>query len=89
MKKLLITLVVLAMAINVDAAVKRSAKAKRDFQRETPCPATGQPTGKCPGYVIDHVIPLACGGPDQPSNMQWQTYTSAKRKDKWERKNCK
>ena len=26
--------------------------------------------GACPGYVIDHVRPLACGGLDAPDNMQ-------------------
>jgi len=31
-----------------------------------------------PGYVIDHVIPLACGGEDAPSNMQWQTAAEAR-----------
>jgi hypothetical protein len=53
------------------------------FQRIDPCPATG-----CPGYVKDHVIPLACGGPDAPSNMQWQTIRNARAKDKWETKGC-
>ena len=27
----------------------------------------------CPGYVVDHVRPLASVGADAPSNMQWQT----------------
>jgi hypothetical protein len=36
--------------------------------------------------VIDHVQPLASGGADSPSNMQWQTTAAAKEKDKWERK---
>ncbi|HET7815072.1 MAG TPA: HNH endonuclease signature motif containing protein [Candidatus Baltobacteraceae bacterium] len=48
---------------------------------------TGFPHGR-PGYVIDHVIPLACGGADAPANMQWQTKADAKAKDKWERKGC-
>lgn len=47
--------------------IARSATAKHDFMK-----ATGYPQGR-PGYVVDHVIPLACGGPDEPSNMQWQT----------------
>jgi hypothetical protein len=38
--------------------------------------------------VVDHVIALACGGPDKASNMQWQTNAEAKVKDKWERKAC-
>jgi hypothetical protein len=89
MKQLIAIIIVIALAVTAaEAKVKRSTSAKRAFQRESPCPATGQPTGKCSGYVIDHIIPLACGGPDDPSNMQWQTYSSAKKKDKWERNGC-
>ena len=38
-----------------------------------------------PGYVIDHVKPLECGGADDPANMQWQTIADGKAKDKTER----
>ncbi len=69
--------------------IKRSAFAKHEFMASHPCPVTGRTTGKCPGYVIDHVNPLACGGPDAPSNMQWQTKEAAKAKDKWERAGCR
>jgi hypothetical protein len=41
---------------------------------------TRYPHGR-PGYVIDQVVPLACGGAE-PSNMQWQTVAPAKAKDK-------
>ena len=60
----------------------RSEKARHEFERET-----GYPHGRH-GYIIDHVVPLACGGADVPSNMQWQTIAAAKAKDKWERKGC-
>jgi hypothetical protein len=33
--------------------------------------------------------PLACGGPDTVSNIQWQTTADGKAKDKWERKDCR
>jgi hypothetical protein len=68
---------------------KRSRAARADFQRQHPCPATGKSSGACPGYVVDHVQPLACGGADAPSNMQWQTTAEGKAKDKWERGGCK
>jgi hypothetical protein len=64
--------------------IKRSAHAKRDFQRLSPCPVTGRTSGKCPGYVIDHVRPLKRGGADDPGNMQWQTKAAAKAKDRVE-----
>lgn len=69
-------------------ATTRSLAAKNAFKRLYPCPATGKAGGPCPGYVIDHVVPLACGGRDAPDNMQWQTVTDAKAKDRWERKSC-
>jgi hypothetical protein len=65
--------------------IKRSGAAKDAFKREQPCPATGKSTGRCPGYVIDHVRPLECGGADAQSNMQWQTTAEGKGKDKTER----
>lgn len=59
------------------------------FQRTTPCPSNGATRGACPGYVIDHVKPRCAGGPDQPSNMQWQTVAEAKIKDRAERAQCR
>ena len=50
-----------------------SAPLSASFQGEHPCPSTGLRTGACPGYRKDHIKPLACGGPDAVSNMQWQT----------------
>jgi len=50
----------------------RSYAAKREFQREHPCPSTGRTSGACPGYVKDHIVPLACLGPDTAANLQWQ-----------------
>ena len=64
--------------------IERSGAARAAFKREHPCPATQQPKGPCPGYVIDHVVPLKRGGADRPSNMQWQTVEDAKAKDRVE-----
>lgn len=59
----------------------RDREAKHAFEV-----ATGHPYG-WHGHVVDHVIPLACGGEDSPRNMEWQTIEQGKEKDRWER-NC-
>lgn len=56
---------------NADGAIVRSAAALAAFKKIYPCPATGKSIGACPGWAIDHVIPLACGGCDFVSNFQW------------------
>lgn len=66
----------------------RSEAAKNRFKALQPCPSTGASQGPCPGYVIDHIKPLACGGADEPGNMQWQDIEAAKAKDRWERAGC-
>jgi hypothetical protein len=58
--------------------IARSASAKHEFMRQS-----GYPHGR-PGYVVDHIKPLACGGADAPSNMMWQTKAEAREKDKTE-----
>jgi hypothetical protein len=65
--------------------IKRSESAKNDFKHQHPCPANSNRSGKCPGFVVDHVRPLECGGADSPNNMQWQTVVEGKAKDKTER----
>jgi len=65
-------------------AATRSQSAKYQFKKHFPCPATGKSKGPCPGWIIDHIVPLKRGGADHPINMQWQTVEDAKRKDRWE-----
>ena len=62
--------------------IHRSRSVREEFKR-----LTGYPHGR-PGYVIDHIVPLACGGADAVYNLQWQSVAEAKAKDKWERKGC-
>jgi hypothetical protein len=76
-------------ARNLAGRIERSGTSRARFEHEHPCPSSGKRSGPCAGHVIDHVKPLACGGADQPSNMQWQTSSAAKAKDKVERKGCK
>jgi hypothetical protein len=62
--------------------IKRSPEAKKQYMKQS-----GYPHGR-KGYVVDHIVPLACGGADSPSNMMWQTKAEAAAKDKIERKGC-
>ena len=64
--------------------IKRSETAKLAFERHHPCPSTGKTSGACPGYVVDHIVPLKRSGADDPSNLQWQTKDAAKAKDRGE-----
>lgn len=84
----------------ITGAITRDARAVREFKRAVPCPVVGG----CKGYVVDHIVPLACADDiaaltgrktrdvqrelDAPANMQWQDRAAAKRKDRWERKHC-
>ena len=68
---------------NASGHIRRSEAVKRTFMRQT-----GYPRGRL-GYVVDHIKPLACGGSDAPSNMQWQTAAAAKAKDRVERRGCR
>lgn len=75
---------------DADGSISRRADVLNEFKRLYPCPATGESKGRCPGWAIDHVIPLAVGGCDGVSNLQWLP-NSLKScagicKDRWERK---
>jgi len=73
-----LALLLLVMGSAADAAC-RSPTMKHRFDVEQ-----SYPHGR-KGYVVDHVCALACGGIDDPKNMQYQTYKDGKLKDKWER----
>lgn len=78
-------------ARDADGGIHRSTAQRAAFVRMHPCPVNGAVTGACPGWSVDHVIPLACGGCDTPVNMQWLPATikscaGTQCKDRWERK---
>lgn len=79
----------LGFAVPDADAGQRSYAAKAEFKRLNHCPETGKPRGKCPGWEIDHVVPLKCGGSDDPANMQWLTIEDHKAKTRREARLCR
>jgi hypothetical protein len=75
-------------AVDTEAKQERSQTAKSEFKRGNPCPSTGKSKGACPGYQVDHRKPLASGGADHKSNMQWLSNNQHRAKTKAERKAC-
>jgi hypothetical protein len=71
--------------------IKRRADVLLAFRDLYPCPSTWKTRGACPGWNIDHIIPLACSGCDSVPNLQWlpveiKRCAGAFCKDRWERK---
>ena len=71
--------------------IKRSSTVLTHFKRIHPCPSTGLRTGSCPGWSMDHIIPMAVGGCDTVWNLQWlpneiKSAAGEFPKDRWERK---
>ncbi len=74
-----------------DTRQVRGYAAKAEFRKIHECPSTGRNTGACPGWQVDHVIPLASCGCDIVENLQWlkteiKTCAGSLCKDRWERK---
>lgn len=76
---------------DADGGITRRSDVLRAYRALYPCPATGKTTGPCPGWNIDHTVPLACGGCDSVANLTWLP-VEIKRcagihcKDRWERR---
>ena len=74
-----------------DGKIYRRNDVLRAFKQRHPCPVTGLTTGRCDGWFIDHVIPLANGGCDAIFNLQWlpkeiKSCPGKFCKDRWERR---
>jgi len=70
MMRLALVIAVLVLAVPALASTGRSHAIAREFQREHPCPSTGLPSGACPGWIKDYIVPLACCGPDAVAHLQ-------------------
>lgn len=79
------------VARDPNGKISRDSSVLREFKKLYACPSTGLRWGPCPGWQLDHVIPLACGGCDSVKNLQWlpgeiKSCAGTKCKDRWERK---
>lgn len=73
----------------VGVATPRDPATVYAFRKANACPSTGKlGMGACPGWVVDHVLPLCLGGPDVVQNMQWQEVRQSYIKDVFERQMC-
>jgi hypothetical protein len=63
------------------AATLRGTAAPKEFRKYNACPSTKKFTGACPGWIMDHLEALRCGGKDVPENLWWMTKTEAALKD--------
>lgn len=72
MRSRLVTASLIAVLASMcEARTQRDPAQVRAFRAEHPCPSTGLKRGACPGWDVDHIVPLCAGGLDHPSNLQW------------------
>lgn len=75
---------------DAEGRILRRADVLVAFRKLYACPVTGRHQGACPGWAIDHTIPLAVGGCDAVRNLQWlpsaiKSCAGTVCKDRWER----
>ena len=70
-----------------NGVIIRDSKVVYAFRKANACPST-QIFGMsaCPGWSLNHSIPLACGGCDAVSNLTWMRNDVKKIVDNYERK---
>lgn len=71
------------------SAAPRSGAEVLAFKRHNACPATGLYRGKCPGYQVDHIVPLCADGDDKPANMQWLSIEAHRKKTRNDVRRCR
>ena len=74
---------------DANGRIIRSSIVITAFKKIHPCPSTGLSTGACPGWAVDHILPLKCGGCDSVSNMAYMPLVlksgpGTLPKDRWE-----
>ena len=79
----------LLIAAQAALGAERSRTVRAAFQRQHPCPSTGQLRGPCPGYQVDHRAALVCGGRDELGNLQWLSVPEHKAKTRIDVAVCK
>lgn len=72
-----------------EAKSVRDPEVRRAFMKLHPCPSTGKTKGACPGWQVDHIIALVCGGRDSVDNLQWLSVEAHKAKTREDIKNCR
>jgi hypothetical protein len=70
-------------------AAERSPGVKAEFRRLQACPITGEHKGPCPGFEIDHIQALVCGGRDEVDNLQWLPVDDHREKTRRDMKGCR
>lgn len=78
-----------ATTLPADARIQRSKAAVAEFKRENPCPVNGAKRGACPGWEVDHIMPLCSGGAEAKGNMQWLTKQAHAEKTKRDVMKCR
>jgi hypothetical protein len=61
---------IVCVSLPATAREHRAPAFKREFQLAHPCPSTGNPTGACPGYVKDHIVPHAAALSQMLENIE-------------------
>lgn len=77
------------VATSANAAPHRSKAVLRAFVSQQACPSTGLHRLPCPGWQMDHIVPLCAGGPDGVENLQWLTREEHKEKTRGDVRYCR